>query len=129
LFCASSEEEDFGRATKEEGVGVAATMAGFGRTATSRMMALEAEEDAATKAELFCASSEEKGFGRASKEEMEVDATTMAGFEEAAVSSKRASTGLEVATVMAGLVGAAAAMADSRRCCDCRGGCSVKRSR
>jgi hypothetical protein len=41
----------------------------------------------------------------------------------------RASTGLEVAAVMVGLVGAAAAMTDSRRCCDCGEGGSVKRSR
>ena len=78
---------------------VAAAMAGFGRAA-------------AAKAGFgFCASSEEEGFGRATKEEIEVDAATMAGFEEAAVSSTRASTGLEVAAVMAGLVGAAAAVA------------------
>ena len=41
-------------------------------------------------------------------------AATMAGFEEAAVSSMGASTGLEIAAVMAGLVGATAAVADSQ---------------
>jgi hypothetical protein len=56
-------------------------------------------------------------------------AAAMAGFKEAAVSSMRALMGLEVATVMAGLVGAAAVIADSRRCCDCGGGGSGKRSR
>jgi hypothetical protein len=128
LFCASSEEEGFVRATemKEGGVGVAATMvgfggaatrwmmaskaeevaeamAGFGGAATSQMMATMAEEVAVAKAGLgFFASSEEEGFGRATKEEMEVGAPTMAGSEEAAVSSMRSSTGLEVVAVMAG---------------------------
>jgi hypothetical protein len=37
------------------------------------------------------------------------------------MASMRASTGLEVAAVMAGLVGAAAAIADSRQCCNCGG--------
>ena len=75
---------------------------------------------AATMAGLFCTSSEED-FGRATNEEMEVGAATMAGFKEAAISLMRASTGLEVAAVMAGLVGAAAAIADSRQCCNCGG--------
>jgi hypothetical protein len=52
LFFASSVEEGFGRMMKVEGLWVAAAMAGFGR-------------GAATKAGLFCASSEEEGFRRA----------------------------------------------------------------
>jgi hypothetical protein len=53
----------------------------------------------------------------------------MAGLEEAAVSSMGASTGLEDAAVMAGLVEAAAAVADSRWCRDCGGGGSMIGSR
>ena len=94
---------------------VAAAKVGFGGAATSQMMASMAEEVAAAKAGLgFFASSKKEGFGRVTKEMMEVGAAMMAGFKEAVVSSMRASTGLEVAAVMASLVGAAAAMADSQ---------------
>jgi hypothetical protein len=77
LFCASSEEEGFVRATemKEGGVGVAATMAGFGGAATRGMMASKAEEVA----------------------------EAMAGFGGAATSQMMATMAEEVAAAKAGL--------------------------
>jgi hypothetical protein len=97
-FCASSEEEGFVEALMKMAEVGAATMAGLGMVA-------------AAKAGFgFFASSEEEGLTRATGMKGEVGAAMKAGFEETAVSSMGAST----AVVMAGLVGAAAAVADSQ---------------
>jgi hypothetical protein len=102
-FCASSEEEGFSEATEMGGEEGAATMAGLRR-------------GAAAKAGLFCASSEEEDFGNVtSKGGAGLPRQWQALEEAAAVSLMGASTGLEVAAVMAGLMGAAAAVADSQR--------------
>ena len=101
-FCASSEEEGFSEATEMGGEEGAATMAGLRR-------------GAAAKAGLFCASSEEEDFGNATREGGAGLPQQWRALEEAVVSSMGASTGLEVAAVMAGLMGAAAAVADSQR--------------